>query len=148
MVEFALVAVLFFGLFFGALEFGRLWYYSTHLENSVRAAARYGAVLNPPSLIYDGTQGASAYATAEINSYLDPAGLTTPVTTTVYDNANNPRADGTADHGNTIMVTATYNFEFLTGSFLNSTFTIWHTEINFNIPTSITLTREASANYE
>lgn len=48
MAEFALVAVLFLGLLFGALEFGRLWYYSTHLGNSVRAAARYGAVLTDP----------------------------------------------------------------------------------------------------
>ena len=155
MVEFALVAVFFFVLLFGALEFGRLWYYSTHLGNSVRAAARYGAVLTDPvqapapvATIITNTQN---YATAEITGtvqkpYLPATGIAS-VVTTVNDSDNNPVA-GTAVHGNIITVTAIYNFEFLTGSFLNTTFNIFGTDFNFNIPTSIPLTRAASANYE
>ena len=138
MVEFALVAALFFGFLFGAVEFGRVWYYSTHLENSVRAAARYGAVLTdaaqapaPVATIITNTQG---YATGEITAYLPAAGISR-VVTTVNDSSNNPVA-GTAVHGNIITVTAYYNFQVLPASIIPGFSGIY------------TLTRAASANYE
>jgi Flp pilus assembly protein TadG len=133
MVEFALVAILFFGLLLGAVEFGRLWYYSTHLGNSVRAAARYGAVRPAGTVVSD----SESYAATEIDAYLPPGGLTS-VTTTLYGGDGAPVA-GAASHGDTIRVTANYSFGFLTGSLLSE---------YFGVPTSITLTREASANYE
>jgi Flp pilus assembly protein TadG len=134
MVEFALVAILFFGLIYGAVEFGRLWYYSTHLGNSVRAAARYGAVRPAGTVVAD----TESYATTEIDAYLPSSGLTS-VTTMLYGSDGTPVA-GSATHGDTIRVTAQYSFGFLTGSLLAGP--------PLNIPTSITLTREASANYE
>ncbi len=51
MVEFALIISLFLAILFGIVEFGRAWYYSNHLGNSVRAAARYGAVFANSSVI-------------------------------------------------------------------------------------------------
>jgi Flp pilus assembly protein TadG len=145
LVEFALVALLFLALVFGVVEFGRYWYYSTHLGNSVRAAARYGAVLNPPSLIFDGAQGTSAYAALEIGRYLPPSGLG-PVTTVVIGDDGTPVdptstvTDGsvqiTPARGNTLIVTATYNFQVLTGAIIPG--------FNGIIP----MTREASINVE
>lgn len=137
LVEFVLVALLFLGLVFGVVEFGRLWYYSTHIQNSVRAAARYGAVLNPSSLIYDGTQGTSAYATAEIDAYLPAAGLGA-VTTAVIGNDGTPidPKSTTPAHGNTLTVSATYNFQVLTGTVIPGFSGI------------IRITRQASMNIE
>ena len=45
LVETAIVLAIFLALGFAVVEFGRAWFYSNHLNNSVRAAARYGAVL-------------------------------------------------------------------------------------------------------
>jgi Flp pilus assembly protein TadG len=125
LVEFALVALLFLGLVFGVVEFGRVWYYSTHLGNSVRAAARYGAVLSPPSLIYDGTSGTTAYATKEIEAYLPASGLGAVTTVVIGDDGTpiDPTSKDTSGdtqitpaHGNKLTVTATYNFPVLTGT--------------------------------
>jgi Flp pilus assembly protein TadG len=144
MVEFALVAALFFGLLFGAVEFGRLWYYSAHLGNSVRAAARYGAVLTDPGQapaqagnIVASTQD---YARAEITGtatkrYLPATGIAS-VRTTIYDRDNNPVTSGAAAHGDTIRVTAVYNFRVLPGTLIPGFSGV------------LPLTREASANYE
>jgi Flp pilus assembly protein TadG len=146
LVEFALVALLFLALVFGVVEFGRYWYYSTHLGNSVRAAARYGAVLNPPSLIFDGAQGTTAYATAEIETYLPASGLGAVTTQVIGDDGVTPIDPNSTDtsgatqitpaRGNTLMVTATYNFQVLTGTIIPG--------FNGIIP----MTREASINVE
>ncbi len=137
LVEFAFVSILFLGLIFAVVEFGRLWYYSTHLGNSVRAAARYGAVLPDPTTVVSNTQ---SYAMAEINAYLPSGGSNAlaSVVTTLFDRSGN-KITGVPVHGNKITVTATYKFEFLTSSLLSD---------NFQMPTSLTITREASANYE
>jgi Flp pilus assembly protein TadG len=132
-------------LVFGVVEFGRYWYYSTHLANSVRAAARYGAVLSPPSLIYDAAEGTSAYAAKEIDSYLPASGLGPVSTQVIGDDGNiiDPNStvtDGsvqtTPARGNTLTVTATYNFQVLTGAIIPGFSGI------------IPMTREASINVE
>ena len=125
-VEFALVSMFFFALIFGVVEFGRYWYYSTHLSNSVRAAARYGAVLRDPATIVSSTE---TYAVARIDTYLPPAGLTS-VATTILPSPN----EGT--YGETIVVSATYSFDVLAGTIIPG------------FSGTIPITRTASITYE
>jgi Flp pilus assembly protein TadG len=74
MVEFALIITLFLAILFGIVEFGRAWYYSNHLGNSVRAAARYGAVYansNGVNRVANTIKsGTITYANAEISGYM------------------------------------------------------------------------------
>src|SRR3990172_549005 len=71
MVEFALVVALLLAILFGIVEFGRLWFYSNHLNNSVRAAARYGAVLGNNSSVGTNESRIVDYAYEEITSYIN-----------------------------------------------------------------------------
>ncbi len=125
-VEFALVSMLFFALIFGVVEFGRYWYYSTHLANSVRAAARYGAVLPDPATIVNSTE---TYAMAKIEANLPPGGQPS-VTTNILP----PPNGGT--YGETIVVSATYSFDVLAGTIIPG------------FSGTIPITRTASITYE
>jgi Flp pilus assembly protein TadG len=120
LVEFALVVSLLLAILFGIAEFGRAWFYSNHLTNSVRAAARYGAVLTP----FDSNQvkqylireidneGAGPLHAADIND----AGTTVQVFSS-YSSAT-PVSDANITKGDTIKVRVTYNFRVLVGSYL------------------------------
>ncbi len=126
LVEFALVAILFFAIIFGIIEFGRFWFYSNHLNNSVRAAARYAAVLgsaSPPP-----TSGAAfysdvvAYLTTEIAGTM-PIDTTPPITITVTliptdGSAPSSPPSTIPSRGDTIEVTVDYPFTVLSGSII------------------------------
>ncbi|HLB24910.1 MAG TPA: TadE family protein [Nitrospirota bacterium] len=115
LVEFALTLALFLAIIFGIIEFGRGWFYSHHLGNSVRAAARYGAVLGSSTTL---EPRISAYLTREISGYLQPDGLG-PIDVTVLDAATQALKDpNTARHGDTVRVSVTYDFEILSGSII------------------------------
>jgi Flp pilus assembly protein TadG len=122
MVEFALIIALFLAILFGIVEFGRAWYYSNHLGNSVRAAARYGAVYaNSVGVNHDADtikSGTETYANAEISGYMkaSPGGGAGQVLVTANIFRNNSTFSGSlAKQGDTLKVSATYNFQILTG---------------------------------
>jgi len=131
MVEFALVITLFFAILFGIVEFGRAWYYSNHLGNSVRAAARYGAVYANSSSLYPNkynvgsiNSGTILYATSEISSFMNATPGGGPgqfqVAVNIFPN-NSTTARGTSDkakRGDTLKVSATYNYQILTGKII------------------------------
>lgn len=55
LVEIALIAPLFFLLVLGAVELGRVAYYTIEVESSARAGASYGAVNRGNAFTYPGT---------------------------------------------------------------------------------------------
>lgn len=123
MVEFALIITLFLAILFGIVEFGRAWYYSNHLGNSVRAAARYGAVLgNTNASIGYVTTQTETYATTEISSYMNAATGTGPaqfvVNAVIFRNNTGDITVGNVKRGDTLKVTATYNYQILTGTII------------------------------
>jgi len=125
MVEFALVITLFLAILFGIVEFGRAWYYSNHLGNSVRASARYGAVLgNNSSSIGLVTTRTETYAANEIIGFMPSATRgggagQFSVTARVFpNNSTIPRASGGVIRGDTLKVTAVYNYQILTGNII------------------------------
>ena len=128
MVEFALIIALFLAIFFGIVEFGRAWYYSNHLGNSVRAAARYGAVFAHETGISTtykvvGTISSSTtdYANAEISGFMNGTPGSSPgqfLVTVSFSRDNAPMTDPAPKRGDTIKVTATYNYQILTGTII------------------------------
>ena len=125
LVESAIVLALFLALTFGIIEFGRAWFYSNHLNNSVRAAARYAAVLG--NRTGTGIPAAPAlsliqtYAEREITSYIkvpsdEMAGL---VSVNVTKGPGNSMS-GTLQRGDTVTVTADLPFHVLTGGIVGS----------------------------
>jgi hypothetical protein len=139
LVEFALVVGLILAIFFGIVEFGRLWFYSNHLNNSVRAAARYAAVLGstPDGFLRTGTGakgtlGVDPYLRQEISKSMDPAQI---ASISVLVNGNATLAP---TRGDTIEVTITYNFTVLSGHIIP-----W-----FNNDNPHTLIRSATMRYE
>ncbi len=88
MVEFSLVAVLFFLLFFSVLDFGRLLYTAVHVEKAAQIAARI-ATTREMACLASGTQ-------LPVN--LRPGGATTPA-----------RAGTSCDAGSDICGSASYS---------------------------------------
>jgi len=125
MVEFALIIALFLAILFGIVEFGRAWYYSNHLGNSVRAAARYGAVyansssISTPYNISNIKSGTMTYANSEITSFMPTAKPGNGpgqfrVFVDIFSNTST-FSGTTAQRGFTIKVSATYQYQILTG---------------------------------
>jgi len=123
LVEFALVVALLLAILFGIAEFGRAWFYSNHLTNAVRAAARYGAVLTPfnstqvRNYLYqeiDNTDGGGGPLNAgDING----AGTFVEVFRS-YSSLSPVSDDTLVTRGDIIKVQVTYNFQVLVGSYL------------------------------
>jgi Flp pilus assembly protein TadG len=130
MVELALALPLFLALLFGTIELGRVWFYSAHLLNSVRAAARYGAVLSDTS---DIKAGINTYLRKEIGGYI-PAEKITGTKVEIIG-PDGPRVEG-INHGDTIVVSVEYNFTVLSGSVIPA------------LNGDIKLNKTASMNYE
>lgn len=104
LVEFALVLALFLAILFGITEFGRAWYYSNHLTNTVRAAARYAAVLGDnysDDLV-------RTYVEDEIDGFMN----VDDIESILVSPGSNPVK------GDTITVTVRYNFTVLSGSII------------------------------
>jgi Flp pilus assembly protein TadG len=115
LVETALVISLFMALLFGIIEFGRAWFYSNHLNNSVRAAARYGAVLGSSS---DLPSSVDSYLTSEISAYIPPDGIQN-ITVQVLDKTTNaPKNASDASHGDTLDVAVVYDFQVIPGTII------------------------------
>jgi Flp pilus assembly protein TadG len=109
-VEFALILPLFLLLVFGALEFGRA-YYDLHLL--ITAAREGGREASLP-----GTTEADVQAT--VDSFLTGAGLAGSWTAVplAYDQSGTEIPLASAQEGDTVRVTVTYDFTVLVGSLL------------------------------
>lgn len=113
-VEFGLVALLFFLLVFGAMDVSRaVWSYST-MQDAVQEASRYAIVHGSQSSIPISAGSSSTltsivkrYATSNNTAGLDPSQIS--VTATWSDGDNDP--------GHRVTVAATYVFHFSTGLF-------------------------------
>ncbi len=115
LVESALVLSLFLALLFGIIEFGRAWFYSNNLDNSVRAAARYGAVLGNSS-----TSAAliDSYLRTEIAAIIPPDGIQS-TNVEVFDKTTDAlKPVNDAAHGDTLSVSAVYNFQVIPGNII------------------------------
>jgi hypothetical protein len=129
MVEFALIAPLFFVLLFSLIEFGRMVYYIQMLNNAAREGARYAIVHGKDSSCPSGpiqptppcdTTGANVvkavkdYAIAVI----DPGAADFAVTIKWCNTADCPgsQGDGTNSRGQTVAVEVAYNYKPLIGS--------------------------------
>jgi Flp pilus assembly protein TadG len=135
LVEFALVVALLLAILFGITEFGRAWFYSNHLNNSVRAAARYGAVLGstPGGFTTDAVDAYlrgslnkkdPTFGKGEIGQFMDTADIAS-IAVNVYPPGVPPDSNGTGgkaatdiQRGDTIEVVVTYNFHVLSGSII------------------------------
>lgn len=116
MVEFALVAPIFFLLLFGIVEGGRFIFYYETLSNATREGARY-AIVNGANSLTCSTGPAAPSSTScdptgdDVGDRVRDAALGMPgsaitVTPVWHDPANNGR-------GSTITVTATYTYSSL-----------------------------------
>jgi len=140
-VEFALVVTLLLAILFGIVEFGRLWFYSNHLNNSVRAAARYAAVLGSTPAGFSGAT-VDTYLRNEISKQknnggriMDPAQIQNIAVTITAPDGSHPASPA---RGDTIEVTVRYRFMLLSGLLIKY----------IGLPPSITLKRSASMRYE
>ena len=116
MVEFALIAPIFFMLLFGIIEGGRFMFYYEVLNNATRDGARYAIVNGANSLMC--STGPAAPGTTSCNpsgsnvatqvkaSAFGVLGTGVNVTTTWHDPDNNAR-------GSTVTVVATYTYRSL-----------------------------------
>lgn len=118
LVEFALVLALLLAILFGIVEFGRAMFYSNHLTNTVRSAARYAAVLGDnfdKDLVED-------YVEQEIDFSMnkdDIASGSNGIVIDVYAPDGVKRAaNANPARGDTITVTVNYNFTVLSGSII------------------------------
>jgi len=118
-VEFALIVALLLAVLFGIVEFGRAWFYSNHISNSVRASARYGAVLgNASTSVSFAKSKIETYATTEIQSYINVQSGDLTVNAQFFQDGTTTPRTGNLARGDTIEVSATYNFTILTGSII------------------------------
>jgi Flp pilus assembly protein TadG len=101
-VEFALVAPVFFMLVFGTIEFGRLIWTAHELENGTREAMRYAAV-------HGSTSGAPV---TDLEDKL--LNKTVGITSAVVVNCSGCGGD----RGQTLTVTSSYEFSFLVSGLL------------------------------
>lgn len=106
LVEFALVAPIFFLLLFAIIDFGRYVYYVQVLNNAAREGARYAIVHGPEGIPSTGPpdEPSGAAVTAKVRSYLvgviDGGNLTITPTW----------PQGTNGRGNTVNVRVDYQF--------------------------------------
>lgn len=128
-VEFALVVSLLLAVLFGIVELGRIWWYSNHLNNSVRAAARYGAVLGNSTGL---TTNVKTYLRTELSGFIPADTTTLPdanipsdggagISVTIFSNGTtyNPIPSGYVPRrGSTLTVTAGYNYTILSGNII------------------------------
>lgn len=113
MVEFALVAPLFFLMLFGILEAGRFMLYYETLNNATREGARYaivngantlGCPTGPPAPGSSACDPDGEHVVARVrNAAFGVLGSGVTVTPTWHDPANNGR-------GSTVTVTASYTY--------------------------------------
>lgn len=116
-VEFALVVSLLLAILFGIVELGRIWWYSNHLNNSVRAAARHAAVLSNATSTSLATlqNDVKGYVFGELSGFISTQDLTfSNISVTVFRNGTSART-GPVKRGDTITVTISYPFTVLTG---------------------------------
>ena len=120
LVETAIVLAIFLALGFAVVEFGRAWFYSNHLNNSVRAAARYGAVLGNRFGNYSADparQKITVYALKEITSYINvPSDERAGMVTVEFS----PDRGLMVQRGDTIKVTGSLQFHVLSGDIVGS----------------------------
>jgi len=114
-VEFAMIVLLILILLFGITEFGRAWFYSNALTNSVRSGARYAATLPNTTSMASKTR---AYTFSQITSSIPKDG--TFITFSAFNRSNAPVSDyrNMTSAGGAVKVTAYYDFNVLTGSII------------------------------
>jgi Flp pilus assembly protein TadG len=128
LLEFALVAMLFFLMFFGIIDFGRAFYTYHFLSHAARSATRW-AMVNGNDCTLDGSCNGTAPMNngpakeADVQNYVQgmvPAGIDpTLVVTTACGvvgstcPASPPSCTNSNEPGCTVSVTVSYNFNFL-----------------------------------
>ena len=118
LVEFALVAPLFFVLLFAIIDFGRYVYYVQILNNAAREGARYAIVHGSDSLAPTGPPSADATGNA-VKAVVRNYAIGVIANTTALDvdvswqDPVNPLATPSNSRGNTVTVIATYQFNSL-----------------------------------
>ena len=100
-VEFAIGSIVFFTLIFGTIDYGRVIFMYSEMQNAVRDGARYGSI-NPTD-----SSGIASTVVARAPSL----GLTTGA----VSSSCNPT---TCDSGGTVTVTATLTFQPITQQLL------------------------------
>jgi Flp pilus assembly protein TadG len=118
-VEFALVVSLLLAVLFGIVELGRLWWYSNHLNNSVRAGARHASVISnatSTNLAYL-QYNVKTFVFTELSGFVprDPDAVTfNNISVTVFRNGSSTQF-GPVKKGDTIKVSVGYRFTVLSG---------------------------------
>ena len=135
LVEFALVAMLFFAMLFGIIDFGRAFYTYHFLSSAARSAARW-AMVNGHDCNSDGSCNGTApmnngpASEADVQNYVQglvPEGIdSTKVVTTACGvvgktcPASPPSCTNSNGPGCTVSVNVSYNLNFL-APFIHST---------------------------
>lgn len=118
LVEFALVVALLLAILFGIVEFGRAMFYSNHLTNTVRSAARYAAVLGDMSRsAFD--SAVEDYVEQEIGFSMNTDDIEDVVITATAPDGTVRGNNDAVQSGDTITVTVGYNFTVLSGQILS-----------------------------
>jgi Flp pilus assembly protein TadG len=105
MVEFALIAPIFFMILFGCFELGRMAYINHSLENATREGARY-------AIVHGSKSSSPANATTIQNIVRDKAtGVDGTINVTVSSGVGK-------DPGTKVTITSSYQFQFVVGGLL------------------------------
>lgn len=128
LVEFALVAMIFFAMLFGIIDFGRAFYTYHFLSHAARSATRW-AMVNGNDCTLDGSCNGTApmnngpASEGDVQNYVQgmvPAGIdATKVVTSACGvvgktcTASPPSCTNSNGAGCTVSVTVTYNLNFL-----------------------------------
>lgn len=106
-VEFAVIALLFFALIFGIIEFGILLFDQHILTNASREGARAGIIMRVPRLTDDEIETiVNSYAANNMVSFKPSSILTTTITPTEATRTGNT-------FGTELAVNVTYTFDFM-----------------------------------
>jgi Flp pilus assembly protein TadG len=122
-VEFAIILPVFMALLLIAIDFGRIFYTTIQLSNAVREAASYGATqpTDPLGMISRANRERSSQGQAGQQMTLTSANISTRCATPADVTIACSQSPGGAGAGNTLTVTITAPFGFLT-PFINNFF--------------------------
>jgi len=138
LVEFALVAILFFTLFFGIVDFGRALYAYHFVGNAAREGTRYAMVRGNTCITLPDCNIQSAQIQtylAGLASGLNSSQLTASTTWPIV--ANSPSICSTSNNQNapgcTVQVSVTYPFNFIFPLMPTTTCTLGSPPVTANI---------------
>lgn len=113
MVEFSIVAIVFFLLVFGVFDFGRGIFYYNMISNAAREGARYGVIdMRDETAICEVAAGATSLP--GVPYPVGGCGTAGLLTVTAVDGTQSTMSNGVRQFGQPTLVTVQYEFQPIT----------------------------------